>query len=308
MRDETAASDPYAAASELAAYRDEPKQMPAGAPGKNGYLRMRFARRGKRTVLSDLACRTPLLAQQALYYDDAMPSLASVMMICTSGGTLQGDRHAIEIVAERDAEARVTTQSATKIQEMDANFAAQTLDIVLGENAYVEYAPDAVIPYRDARYVSRTRIALPPSATLLYCETLTSGRRHYRAERFEFALFSSAITASRPDGPTLCGEKLILEPRGRDPRTASVMAGFDVFANVLLLTPPAHAARVFEQTSPLMDARRAAGATRLPNGAGVAYKVVGEDRETVEDVVNAFCARVRRVVKNAETAPHFRWR
>ena len=309
MRDESTASDPYAATRELAAYRDEPKQMPAGAPGKNGYLRMRFARQGQRTVMSDLACRSPLLAQQALYYDDAMPSLACVMMICTSGGTLQGDRHAIEIVADRDAEAHVTTQSATKIQEMDANFAAQTVDIALGEYAYVEYVPDAVIPYRDSRYISRTRIALAPSATLLYCEMLVSGRTHYLSgERFAFSLFSSAITASRPNGKMLCGEKFVLEPRRRDLRAASVMAGFDVFANILLLTPPMHAERVFAQTSPAIDAQHAAGATRLPNDAGICYKIVGRDREAVDGHVKAFCARVRRVVKNCETAPHFRWR
>ena len=69
---------------------------------------------------------------------------------------------------------------------MDANFAAQEQDIVLGENAYLEYLPDPVIPYRNARFVTRTRVRLPPSATLLYSELLMPGRMHYRGgERFE---------------------------------------------------------------------------------------------------------------------------
>jgi len=298
-------------APEVADYRDEPQQLPAGAPGKDGFLRLGFERRDGRSVLSELAHRAPLLAQQALYYDEGMPALPHVMMICTAGGVLQGDRYAVEIMVGENAEAHVTTQSATKIQEMDANFAAQTLDIALGENAYLEYLPDPAIPYRDARFIARTRICLPQSATLLYSEVLLPGRTHYRSgERFEFALFSSSMHAERRGGETLCHEKYVIEPQRRDVRACGVMGDFDVFANVLLFTPQAHAEPLLAQTPAEMsaDERYAAGATRLPNGAGIAYKIVGMEREAVQEKVREFCARVRRHVKNAEVAPQFKWR
>ena len=47
-------------APELAPYRDEPKQMPCGAPGKHGVLDMSFARRGDRSVLAHLYRKAPL--------------------------------------------------------------------------------------------------------------------------------------------------------------------------------------------------------------------------------------------------------
>src|SRR5438105_9038994 len=188
-------------APEVVDYRDEPQQLPAGAPGKDGFLRLGFEHRDGRSMLSELAHRAPLLAQQALYYDEGMPELPHVMMICTAGGVLQGDRYAVEISVGESAEAHVTTQSATKIQEMDANFAARTLDIALADNAYLEYLPDPVIPYRNARFIARTRLRLPPSATLLHSEILLPGRAHYRAgERFEFALFSSLVVVERLTG------------------------------------------------------------------------------------------------------------
>ena len=298
-------------APELAPYRDQPPQMPAGAPGKNGFLHLGFERRGIRTALIDLAQRAPLLAQQALYYDEGMPDLPHVMIVCTAGGVLQGDRLAVEIALAEGADAHVTTQSATKIQEMDANFAAQTQDIALGENAYLEYLPDPVIPYRNARFISRTRIVLPPSATLLYSEILLPGRTHYRAgERFEYALFSSTIRAERLDGTALCSEKFVVEPQRRNLRSIGVMGAFDVFANVLLFGPREHVERIFVATPARLEVSEgwAGGATRLPNEAGLAYKVVGVDRETVQSKVSEFCARVRREVKNAAVAPHFRWR
>ena len=293
------AMDSLCDAAEVADYRDEPQQLPAGAPGKNGFLRLGFEHRGDRSVLSELSHRAPLLAQQALYYDDGMPELPYVITICTAGGVLQGDRYAIEIALAENAEAHVTTQSATKIQEMDANFAAQTLDITLGENAYLEYLPDPTIPYRNARFIARTRIRLPQSATLLYSEMLLAGRTYYRSgERFEFALFSSSTRAERPGGESLCSEKYVIEPQRRDVRACGVMGNFDVFANVLLFTPPAHAERLLAETAAEMNAdkRYAAGATRMPNGAGVAYKIVGMEREAVQEKVREFYSRVRRHV------------
>jgi urease accessory protein len=298
-------------APEVADYRGEPQQLPAGAPGKDGFLRLGFEHRDGRSILSELAHRAPLLAQQALYYEEGMPALPHVMMICTAGGVLQGDRYAVEISVGENAEAHVTTQSATKIQEMDANFAAQTLDILLRENAYLEYLPDPVIPYRNARFIARTRICLPQSATLLYSEVLLPGRTYYRSgERFEFALFSSLTRMERPDGETLCSEKYVIEPQRRSVRARGVMGDFDVFANVLLFTAQAHAERLLAETPAEMNAeeRYAAGATRLPNGAGIAYKILGVEREAVQKKVREFCTRVRRHVKNAETAPQFNWR
>jgi urease accessory protein len=309
--DLVAATRAFEDAPELAAYRDQPPQMPAGAVGKDGLLRLGFEYRADRTILAELAQRAPMLAQKALYYDEAMPDLPHVMIICTAGGTLQGDRQTIEIDVGENAAAHVTTQSATKIQEMDANYAAQTQEIVVRDNGYLEYLPDPIIPYRNARFITQTRMRVAPSATLLYAEILMPGRTHYRAgERFEYALFSSTTRAERLDGTALCSEKFVVEPRRRDLRNAGVLGQFDLFANVLLFTKPEHAERIFAETPAQFSADKefACGATRLPNGAGLAYKIVGRDREVVQACVRAFWSRVRRQVKCAEVAPQFNWR
>ena len=83
------------AASELAAFQDEPPQMASGAVGKTGFLRLGFERRGEQTILADLDRRTPYMAQRALYPDPAMPDQAWLFMITTSGCVLQGDRLAL---------------------------------------------------------------------------------------------------------------------------------------------------------------------------------------------------------------------
>jgi len=303
--------DALIAAPELAPYQTEPTQMRSGAVGKNGFLKLGFERRGTRTVLADLRRRTPLIAQRALYYDAAMPDLPCVMIISTAGGLLQGDRSAVEIALADDCDAHVTTQSATKVQQMDANFAAQTQDIVLGERAYLEFLPEPTIPFRHARFASRTRIVLPASAALLYGEVVQAGRVHHAGgERFAFDVFSSSIAAQRPDGRRLFAEKLVVEPAVRGVGNVAVMGSYEVFANVLFLAPPEAVARVHGATPAEFDgaARCAAGASRLPHDAGLVYKVVGMDRETVQARVRTFWGRVRQAVRGCPVPPPFLWR
>jgi len=289
-------------APELAPYRDEPKQMPSGAPGKHGVLDMSFARRGDRSVLAHLARKAPLLVQQALYWDEHLPGLPCVYVITTSGCVLQGDRLDVSITVGAGAMAHVTTQSATKIHQMDANFAAQTQRLALAQNAYLELLPGPVIPHRHSRFITHTQATVAESATLLSAELLQPGRKHHGAgELFEFDLYSSTLTASRPDGTPLFTEKLIAEPWRYPVRQAGVMGKFDVFANVTLITPRRHADRIFEQVVPGADTSTdcVAGASRLPNDAGLVYKVIGMETEPVKTKVRAFWNLARQQVLGA---------
>ena len=262
-------------------------------------------------MLAHMERQAPLLVQQALYFDEEMPNLPCVMMISTSGGVLQGDRYEVEISLADGAEAHVTTQSATKIQEMDANYALQSQEIVLGEDAYLEYLPAPMIPYRDSRFLTYTRITIAPSATLLYSEILLPGRKYYRrGELFEYNLFSSFVSAERSGGKQLFIEKFVIEPQKRKPRETAVLGEFDVVANVMLLTSQEHSGRVFESTPACLNRAEgwAAGASRLPNHAGLLYKVLGTEREIVQSKVREFWSAVRQHVKGTKVPEEFRWR
>jgi urease accessory protein len=288
-------------APELGPYQDEPMQMISGAPGKNGILRMSFARAGDRSVLAHVYRQAPLHAQQALYWDEHLPGLPCVYMIMTSGCLLQGDRLDVSMTVGEDAMAHVTTQSATKIHQMDANFAAQSQGLALDEGAYLELLPGPTIPHRHSRFVTRTVATVAESATLVSAELLLPGRKYYGGELFEYDLYSSTVTASRPDGTGLFSEKLVAEPWRQPLRQAGVMGRFDVLANVTLITPRRHAERVLDRVAGGTDAGAGciAGASRLPNDAGLAYKVVGLETEPVKAKVRMFWGLVRQEVVGA---------
>lgn len=261
-----------------------------------------FARRGDRSVLTHLYRQAPLLVQQALYWDEELPGLPCVYVITTSGCVLQGDRLNVAISVGAGAMAHVTTQAATKIHQSTGGVAEQCQRLTLEPGAYLELLPGPTIPHRHSKFAGRTEAVVAEDATLLYAEILQPGRKHHGAgELFEYDLYSSAITARRPDGTELFTEKLVAEPRRFPVRQAGVMGSFDVAANVILLTTPGHADRVYGQVVPGMDPKTGclAGASRLPNDAGLSFKVLGATTASVQAKVREFWGFSRRAVTGA---------
>lgn len=298
-------------APELRRYQDEPAQMPSGTVGKSGYLRLEFSDRGERSVLSFMDRRVPFLVQRALYWDEAMPEMPCVFIITTTGCVLQGDRMALEIEVGKNAAAHVTTQSATKVHMMNANYASQLQDIVVEEGAYLEYMPDPLIPHRTSRFLSHTRVSIAETGTLLYAEVVLPGRKyHHEDEVFGFDLYSSTIEATRRENNVrLFVEKFIIDPRAVDLSQTGIMSGYEVFGNVILLTPKEKALRVREAADAGVDseARLAWGASLLPDGCGLVFKVLGMTSEAVRGKIREFWRIARKTITGRDLPEAFLW-
>ena len=300
------------AARELRGFKAEPAQMRAAAPGKVGELRLGFSLRDGRSVLHDLYRVAPLLVQQALYWDEAMPELPICSIISVGGGILQGDRYTIDITVDEGACAHVTSQSANRVHQMDANYASQHQTVTVKSGSYLEYLPDFTILYRDSRFISQTDIVIAEDATLLYGEMVLAGRKHHRVdERFGLDLLSLAVAVRRPGGRKLFAEKILIE-RG-DPTIdyPGVMQGYDAFANIMCLTPPAVAGRIkdrFETNFSGEAPRAISGVCRLPNDAGLMLRAVGVETYDVRKEVRRFWRIVREEARGRTLPEEFLWR
>ena len=138
------------------------------------------------------------------------------------------------------AYAHVTTQAATKIHEMDANLRLSDSGRSSCTTTHTSSTcPTPSIPFRHVAVPHPdTHPDRPDRPLLLYAEILMGGRKYYRdGELFQFDLFSSIVRAERPDGTELLTEKFVIEPASDDVRQPGVMGEFDVFGNVILLTP-----------------------------------------------------------------------
>jgi len=284
----------------------------AGSAGKCGSLFLGFERDvSGRSILRKLDRRAPLIVQQALYFDEELPDMPCVYILSAGGPNVDGDRYRQHFHLAPGSMAFISTGAATKLAEMRCNFSGLRQRFELEDGAYLEYLPEPLIPCRHTRFVADTTAVVASTATLVYSEIYTAGRRYYgEGECFAYDVLSVCTRAERPDGTPLFREKMIIDPSGYAPQRLGVMADYEVFANVLVLTPPATRDAVWEQTDVFADEDRgmAAAIARLPNEAGLLYKVLGRDVGAIKREVRKFCSSVRQVVKGHPLPEEFPWR
>ena len=302
----------FNSAREMVNYLREPEAMYVGAPGKHGYLRLGFELDSSgKSILRDLERRAPLIVQQELYFDEKMPEMPCVYILSSGGPNIDGDRYRQDITVKKDAYAHVSTGAATKLAEMKYNYSGLVQNIVLEDNAYLEFIPEPVIPCRHTRFISDTRLSVAENATVFYSEIFMGGRKYYKdGELFEYDVLSVCSHGERPDGTQLFREKFVIDPRVENPRNLGIMSSFDVFANVIVMTPKEKADIIYEKTDAFLDRKNkiAAGITRLPNDAGLLYKVLGMEPGPVKKIVREFCSQVRMAVKGKPLFEEFPWR
>lgn len=302
----------FANAPELSPFQDEPPQMRAGAPGKIGRLRLGFSMQNGRSILHDLYRTAPLLVQQALYWDEAMPELPICSIISVGGGILQGDRYQIAITVEEDACAHVSSQGANRVHRMDANYASQHQTVTAEKGAYLEYLPDFTIPYRESRFINHTDVIVAEGATVIYGEMFLSGRKHHHAsERFGFDLLSMSVNVQRPDGRQLFAEKVLINENDSTVNYGAVMQGFDAFANIMCITTTEIAKRIHERFEGSFEnnkQRAISGVSQLPNQAGLMLRVVGIESYDVRAEVRRFWQIVREEARGRTLPEEFLWR
>lgn len=205
----------------------------------------------------------------------------------------------------------VSTGAATKLAKMQDNYSGMLQSIELDEGAYLEYLPEPVIPCANTRFISDTCLRVHPTATVFYSEVYMGGRKYYGdGELYQFDIMSVCSHGERPDGRQLFREKFIIDPKTSPIRDIGVMHGFDVFANVLVMTPECNIAPIYDAVEPFYDRQQqlAAGITHLPNGAGLLFKVLGMETGPVKKTVREFCSKVRMQVKGKPLPAEFPWR
>ncbi|RPK74725.1 Urease accessory protein UreD [Streptomyces sp. ADI97-07] len=232
---------------EVAALASEPDTLAPGSPAKVGILDLAFAVRGGRTELVERYQKAPLQIMRPLWTDPAMPDMAYVCLMATGGGIAQADRYRMDFRCGPGSEVHLTTQAATKVFRMEHDYASQRVHITADEGSYVEYLPDPVIPFKDARFYQRTEVTVAPGATVLLGDTVTAGRLA-RGERHDYRVVAADLRIARPDGALLALDTLRLETGAATPGSRvtgpGVFAGHDHVSSLFVVSDRAPAAEI----------------------------------------------------------------
>jgi len=283
------AFEPYAAESI--------PQAAVGAPGKDGVLELRFAPTdGGTTLVHDYA--TVPFHVSGTPGHDPHPDADTVFLQSPTGGIAQGDRHAIDIRVDDDAVAHVSTQSSTKVQSMNRNYAAAETTLSVGPGGHLDYVPEPTILHEDARFVQELELDLADGATAVLGDVVVPGRLA-RGERFDFERYLSLVRATGAEG-LLFEDATHLAPADDDPTAPGVLGEFTVYGTLFVVAPDADTAALSDDLhAAVADCEARAGATELPNGAGVGVRALGDRAETVQAALHAAWDDARRQLLGA---------
>jgi urease accessory protein len=273
-------------------YAAEPvPQAAVGSPGKDGVLELTFAATSAGTRLVHDYATVPFHLSGTLGHDPH-PDAETVFVQSPTGGIAQGDRLDVTIDVETDAVAHVSTQSATKVQSMDRNYAAAETTLSVGAGGHLDYVPEPTILNADARYHESVQLELASGATAVVSDVVVPGRLA-RDERFDFERYLSSIHADGPEG-TLFADTTHLTPGETAPTAPGVLGEFAVYGTAFVVAPDHDTAALSDRLhAAVADAPAEAGATELPFDAGVVVRALGHGAEPVTETIHAAWDRAR---------------
>ena len=190
--------------------------------GRDGFLRLRFARSGSKTILAQSRFSLPLQILTPL----ALPDGSSYLMLLNpTGGVLGGDRLLTEIVQEAGTHVCLTTPSATRIYRTSEKPAIQETVIQLGEGSTLEYFPDHVIPHARSALHQSLRIEMARGSRAIILDSMASGRVAH-GERWGFSEIDSR-TEVYASGKVAYLNRTKIVPETRRPSQLGLMEEYD---------------------------------------------------------------------------------
>jgi len=190
--------------------------------GRDGFLRLRFARSGARTILAQSRFSLPLQALAPLALEDGSCYL---MLLNPTGGVLGGDHLVTEIELEPGTHVCLSTPSATRVYRTADKLAILETVIRMGEGATLEYFPDHVIPHAGSALRQSLRLEMARGARAILVDSLASGRLAH-GERWKFREVDSRTEVRISGRPAYLNRTRIV-PAVLPPDRLGLMEDFD---------------------------------------------------------------------------------
>lgn len=249
-----------------------------------------------RTYLSRQYLAYPFHATRVFYLDPALPELATLYLTSASGGLFQGDRISLKADVKTGASAHITTGSATKIHSMERDFARQTVDLAVGQDAYLEYLVEPNILFPRSRLESVVRVSVERGG----CAILGDSFLTHNPEGVNHTPFDSLLAEVSVHDPK---EKLLALDRMK-------VAGGNRFLSVPGLTgnnfaqgsiyfiwdgkPPDVMVRTMEKATRGFEGIYA-GASTLPGGCGAFVRILADDPLALDHALWQVAAACRKL-------------
>ncbi len=154
----------------------------------------------------------PFTLTQPFCLDRAPRGMLTLMLQSISGGVYENERLALDFSVEDGACVHLTTQGATVVHSMrEGRSATQQVSIRAGKDSFVEYLPDPLALFPQARFRSSVRITLEEGATVISGDAF--GLHDPEALARPFGSIFSETVLQRPDGQHRCVDRFEMSGR-----------------------------------------------------------------------------------------------
>ena len=272
-----------------------------------GLADLTFAPRDGRTRLVHSLTRPPLTVGRTLYPDEALRDLAHLILANPTAGIFAGDRLAIRVRVLAGGRAHLTTQAATRLHPMPPRpagvqrgprAATQRIHLLVEPGAALEWLPDPMIPFRNARFSQTTTLTVAPGGTLIYSDMLTPGRVAM-GESLAYTRLQSRLQVQTPDQRPLYREAFSLLPGHNSPLGRALLGPQAASLGTLLVVTDALAPETLRDAVQVGVANGSRGEVRwgvatLPAGGGICVKALGAGTQQVGRLLRAAWEVARR--------------
>ncbi len=289
--------------NEVLEYDTPLEQLSVGKSGKLGILQLGLEKDtyNNKTSIKNQFYKVPLCIKRALYLEESCPDMAYIYVISPSGGILQGDRYRTDITMQKSAKSHITTQSATRIYKMNNNFGTQIINLNVGENCYLEYIPDQIIPFRNSKYYQVSNIKVHDTATCVYSEILTPGRVASN-ESFEYDICYMKVKSVNHQNKTRFIDIAKLEPKKENIKAFGIMNHYDILGNVYILLPKSYVPETKNEINVLLNNLNLnnviGGCTKLPDDSGLLVRLLGQYVFDIKNIIYLIIGLIRKKVLN----------
>lgn len=233
----------------------------------------------------------------------AASNRAYFYLINTSPGLLAGDKLNLSLQLGRNSHLYFTDQAATKVHSMPEIGTKATVNyqIVVDQDANLEFVPEPIILYQDSVLSQQTVIRLHPTATLFISEIVLPGRLA-RQEYYQFNYYFNRLQVTDLEGNLLFTDAMHLLGKDNPFKHNQLFSTLPIIGNAIAVVPEVDLQLLttkLEEYNLKFDQQLEVATTILPNCNGILIRAMANKTMSLKSYFNYALNCIRSLTAQA---------
>ena len=280
-------------------------QVPKVVERDNFQLDLQFEKsHDTRTYLSHQYSKYPFHICRVQYLDDVPSGMGTVYLQSSAGGIFSNDRLFCRFHSLPGTMVHVTTQSSTIVHTMDCGYAEHNLTIRAEEHCLFEYIPDPIILFPNSNLVSRLKVEMDPTATVMLTDAFLSHDPNSAVQSQILGSYMNEVLVTDLNGQPICLDRSQINADNFWGNIEGCMGSYNAIGTFFLLNMSLPVESLCEQLRSILDGLGDvyAGVSTLPNRSGVWVRLMSSNIARIRLGMSEIWKESRRIVKGSVPA------